>query len=89
MGVVVSASAMKHMETFVYIYTIIIIIQIHAQFVSSSHANVLGTINFNEKLWIMATYFTSSANENRSLTSTADPTTHCTGHITEPHILRQ
>ena len=37
----------------------------------------------------LATYFMSSANENRPLTSTADPTTHCTGHLTESHILRQ
>ena len=34
----------------------------------------------------LATYFMSSANEN---TSTVDPTTHCTGHLTESHILRQ
>ena len=59
---------------------------IDAQFMSTSHANFLCTINFNEKL---ATYFMSSANENRPLTSTADPTTNCTGNLTESHVLRQ
>ena len=55
MAVVVSASAIQNIETlynyiYIYMYTIIVIIQIDAHFVSASHANLLGTINFNEKL---------------------------------------
>ena len=46
MAVVVSASAIQHIEThYNYNYT-----KIDEQFVSASHANLLGTINFNEKI---------------------------------------